>query len=264
MANDHKLGTAQLLFMQALKMGLQPSWVTPNGMFAVQVQGQERYVNYARSSLNSDNGVSLAKDKYLTRLVLERHNMPNIPFARPRTQADALIFLDAYRKIIAKPVRGSGARDIHIITSPAQLQTLPITDYILEQYIVGQELRYLVLNSTILGVHRSEYGTSVDEHRPLQRISYPRPMWDPTLVASSNRIARILGLSFAAIDYMINAAGRAYILEVNTTPGLKWFHAPTSGPIVDVARHLLETVFTPQNQVSSKGLISTSTPMRPY
>jgi hypothetical protein len=29
---------------------------------------------------------------------------------------------------------------------------------------------------------------------------------------------------------------------VNTMPGLKWFHAPSSGPVVDVARLFLESV----------------------
>jgi len=56
----------------------------------------------------------------------------------------------------------------------------------------------------------------------------------------------LLDLNFAAVDYMIDDTGTAYILEVNTTPGLKWFHAPTSGPVVDVARLFLEAIFEDQ------------------
>ncbi len=167
--------------------------------------------------------------------------MPNIPYTRARTQSDAEAFLSRHGTIIAKPVTGAGARDIHVVTNRAQLAALNVEQYILEKYIAGKELRYLLLNGEVVGVHRSEYGTSVAEDRPLERISYPRNLWNPTLVASSLRIADILDLKFAAVDYLVDDSGRVYILEVNTTPGLKWFHAPSSGPIVDIARLFLES-----------------------
>ena len=44
---------------------------------------------------------------------------------------------------------GLGARDIHIITTVAQLAALRIDKYILEQYIAGRELRYLILDGRI-------------------------------------------------------------------------------------------------------------------
>ncbi|HSX29470.1 MAG TPA: ATP-grasp domain-containing protein [Candidatus Saccharimonadales bacterium] len=240
MASDQKLGTADLLFKTAQQMGLAPSWVTPLGTFAITVDGQERYVN-SRSRLNSAASAQLAKNKYVTRRILERHDMPNIPFMLPHTQTEAAGFLEQYGTIIAKPVSGAGSRDIHIVTSHLQLEALAIDEYILEQYIAGQELRYLVLKGEIIGVHRSEYGTSVEEDRPLQRISYPKNEWDPALISASLRIADILNLTFAAVDFLIDATGRAYILEVNTKPGFKWFHAPSSGPVVDVARLFLES-----------------------
>lgn len=239
-----KVGTAELLFRSAKEMGLNPSWITQDGLFAVLVNGRERYVNFARSPLNSHTAASLAKNKYLTRRILERYDMHNIPFMHPLTLTDAELFLEHHGKIIAKPITGSGARDIHIVTVPSQFRGLEISDYILEKYIAGKELRYLVLNDSVIGVHRSDYGTSVAENRPLQRISYPSAAWNPTLVSLSLRAARILDLKFAAIDYLVDSSGRAYILEVNTTPGLKWFHAPTSGPVVDVARQFLAAVFT--------------------
>jgi len=240
--SKQKLGTAELLFRCADEIGLQPSWLTPDGLFVITVGGQEKYINFARSPLNSHTAASLAKDKYLTRLILERHGMPNIPFTRPATHGEAESFLHTYKKIVAKPVRGSGARDIHIITSQTQLKALRITDYILEQYIAGRELRYLILEGEVIGAYHSEYGVSVEEDRPLQCISYPRFAWDGELIESSLEIGRIFGLRFAAVDYLIDASGRAYILEVNSTPDLKWFHAPTSGPIVDVARRFLEAI----------------------
>lgn len=238
-----KLGTAELLFQSAERMGLRPCWITPGGLFAVSLNGQERYINFARSPLNSHTGTSLTKNKYLTRLVLERHQMPNIPFMRPDSHLAASTFLQVHGKIIAKPLTGSGAHDIHLITTTQQLRKLHLTRYILEKYIVGQELRYLVLNGTVIGVHRSDYGSSVREDRSLQRISYHYNTWDSDLVSSTIRIAHVLGLNFAAVDYLVSPGGRTYILEVNSSPGLKWFHAPTSGPVVDVARQFLEAAF---------------------
>lgn len=221
-------------------MGLRPSWIVPDGLFAVLIQGKERYVNSASSNINSHVATSLAKDKYLTRLILARHDLQNIPFCSPQNQNDAAAFLQKYGKIIAKPLAGYGAQDIHIITDVAQLKHLEISRYILEKYVAGKELRYLVLNGAVISVHRSDYGVSVDEHRPLRRISAPSSAWDVSLVATSIQIAQLLDLRFAAVDFIIDDTGQAHILEINTSPGLKWFHAPTSGPVVDVARLFME------------------------
>lgn len=237
-----KLGTAELLYRRAAKMGLRPTWVSPGGLFAVTTDDGQQYVNSACSSLNSHVSVSLARNKYLTRLVLERHQLPNIPFARPRSLGDAEVFLATHKKIVVKPVSGSGSHDIHIVEDRARLADIHVSNYIFEKYIPGTELRYLVLNDEVIGVHRSDYGTSVDEHRDLQRISYPVTTWDPVPTALALRITEALGLRFAAVDFMLDNTGRTYILEVNTAPGFKWFHAPTSGPIVDVARLFLEAM----------------------
>jgi glutathione synthase/RimK-type ligase-like ATP-grasp enzyme len=119
---------------------------------------------------------------------------------------------------------------------------LTIHHYILEKYIAGQEMRYLVLHGAVIGVHRSDYGISVQESRALERISYPPSAWDPVLAAMAIRVAQTLDLAFAAVDYLLDEAGNAYVLEVNSTPGLKWFHAPSSGPVIDVARLFLEAI----------------------
>ncbi len=208
----------------------------------MSIAGQEKYVSSSQSALSSHLGSSLAKNKYATRLILARHGHPNIPFARPQTLSDATEFLAEHTKIIAKPIRGAGSRDIHIIDSAAQLKTIKLENVILEKYISGVEMRYLVLNDEVIAVHRSEYGTSVAADRALQRFSYPEHEWDQSLVQSSLHIARVLGLSFGAIDYMVDESGKAYVLEANSTPGLKWFHAPTAGPPVDVARMFLQAL----------------------
>ena len=248
MITSDKLGAPELIYNSALQMGLQPSWVTPGGLFSITVQGSESYINFARSPLNSHVGVSIANDKNLARLILQRNNLPNIPFVRPKTLYEAKEFLQQYVKIVAKPFNGYGSRDIRIVTDPSQLDKIDVTRYILEKYIAGIEMRYLVLNDGVIGVHQSSYGTSVDEHRNLERLSHPKESWDQALVELSVETARVIGLKFAAVDYILDESGHAYILEVNSLPGLKWFHSPTSGPVVDVARLFLEAIVDNHSQ----------------
>lgn len=247
-APKQRLGTTQLLFRAAETMNLAPEWLTPNGVFAVTVQGKEIYVNDARSPLNSVTSVSLCKNKYLTRRVLARHGAQNIPFIKTHSLEQATDFLSEHTKIIAKPISGSGAKDIHMVTSQDQLEDLRLREYILEKYISGIEFRYLILNNRVIAVHQSEYGTSVEHDRALIRISHEEQSWDPALVASSLQIATALGLRFAAVDFMVDDQGYAYVLEVNSMPGLKWFHAPSSGPAVDVAMHFMTSLLDNASQ----------------
>jgi glutathione synthase/RimK-type ligase-like ATP-grasp enzyme len=238
MANEPQitqLKTAELLFKSALSMGLNPSWITNGGPFAITTANGERIINSSCSPLNTHVSASLSRNKFHTRMIMERSNLPNIPFIRPKTIEEAAAFLDEHGTIIVKPVSGSGASNILIVTDMAQIDDLKIRRYIFEKYIVGKEMRYLVLNDRVIAVHQAEYGTSVAVDRLRQQFSYGQSEWDPALVSLARRIARAIGLQFAAVDFLIDKDGTAYILEVNSRPDLKWFHAPTTGPIVDVA-----------------------------
>lgn len=232
-------GTVELLFTTAQRLGLLPEWVTPRGLFVISTAAGEQYINHERSSLNSHVSVSLTRNKYHTRLALERHNMPNIPFSRVKTVGEAKEFLATHSTIIAKPLRGSGSKGIQVIRSDKQLDTLVVSEYILERYTPGREMRYLILQGRVIAVHESKYGKSVASDRELERISYDTELWDPILVSQSLKIARVLGLSFGAVDYIIDDSNQAHVLEVNSCPGFKWFHAPSEGPAVDVATMFL-------------------------
>ncbi len=238
-------GSVALLFGRAQKMGLQPEWITLNGLFLIQTNTGERFINHERSSLNSHISVSVTRNKYSTRLVLGRHKLPNIPYMRTASRDDAVAFFMLHGTIIAKPVGGSMSRGIIIIRDEAQLLALNLFDYILEQYIPGKEMRYLVLAGKVIAVHESRYGDSVAYDRSLVRVSYEESDWDPKLVNLSLKVANVLDLSYAAVDYMIDDDDQARILEVNSRPGMKWFHAPSEGPSVDVAKLFLEEMLKP-------------------
>jgi len=252
MTTTDKLGTAELLYRCAELMGLEPVWLEADSLFSISTLVGERYVFYAKSTLNSHVASSLARNKLSTRLILERHGLPSIAYLDPTSQAVAQDFLARHHKIIVKPQTGSNSRGVSIVDTPAQLAALDLRECIIEEYIAGVEIRYLVLNNEVIGVHESQYGESVAESRNLARISHPRAQWDPQLAALARKTAQILGLRYAAVDYLITATGQASILEVNSAPGMKWFHAPTSGPVVDVARLFLEALLDDLTAVSAR------------
>lgn len=238
----NSLGSAELLFKAANKMGLRPSWLKQGSIFAIPTPHGERYINYSISSMNSQLSSSMVGNKNAARLVLARQGFPSMAHLTPSNHAEGLAFLAQYKKIVVKPLNGSNSHDVHIVESPEQLVPFDVQKYIFEEYAPGKELRYLLLNNRVIGVHESRYGESVAEDRDLERISYASSDWDPMLVALSLKVARVFGLRFAAVDYIVDADGRARILEVNSSPGMKWFHAPTSGPAVDVARLFLQAM----------------------
>ncbi len=241
---EKKAGTTKLLFRSAHKMGLQPSWVVPEGLFVVATPKGERYIAINGSNLNSHISSSLSRNKYHTRLILERNDMPNIPFARGASLPQAIAFLEQYKTIIVKPLDGSGSKNIHIVNSVEQLTSLDLSGCILEQYIPGVEMRYLVLNGAVIAVHESKYGDSVDKDRYLERVSYDAATWDPELDRMAVDISEVLGLTFSAVDYIIDSNGNAFVLEVNSRPGLKWFLDPSEGPSVDVATLFLQAMLS--------------------
>jgi len=243
-----KTSTPNLLFSRAKQMGLQPAWVIEDGLFVVTTIDGEKYVNHTSSSLNSHLSTGIAKNKYLTRLILERNKLANIAYLNPKSLQQAEAFLNTHKKIVAKPRGGMGSKDIRIIDNPDQLKDIKINKVILEKYILGKELRYLVFGDNVIAVHESEYGLSVEPGRELKRISYPKNEWNTELCELSVKITKIIGLQFSAVDYLLDDAGKAHILEVNSAPGLKWFHSPSSGPAVDVAKIFMTAFVSPSQE----------------
>jgi len=243
MTTIQKLGTAELLFRRAVQMGLRPVWLAPRKLFSIETARGLRYVYEAKSGSNSHLSSVLARDKAATRRVLQQQGLPSIPFLQTSEYSAAEDFIAAHQKVIVKPLTGSNSRDVRIVESADDLAGLNLAEYILEKYIAGEEMRYLILDGQVIAVHRSDYGVSVAEDRYLERISYPESEWDPGLVGLSLQIAGVFGLRYAAVDFIIGSNGKPLILEVNSSPGMKWFHAPTAGPPVDVARLFLEAMF---------------------
>jgi glutathione synthase/RimK-type ligase-like ATP-grasp enzyme len=236
--------STHILFKTAQEMGLQPEMITPYGFFSIVTHNTIGYVFYSNSILNSHLSAQIANNKHLTRILLERHNLPNIPYLLPKNIQEATTFLEVHKKVILKPTKGSRSHDVHVITTKEQFEQFDLQLYILEKYIKGREMRYLVLNGEVIGVLEKVYDTAINDPSIVNRISYPQEEWDPTLVKTAIKVTECIGLKFGAVDYLIDEENTPHILEVNAAPALRKFHTPTKGPAIDVSRKFLEaTVF---------------------
>lgn len=237
-----QLTSVELLFIESEAIGLDPQWVADKVLFSVTLNNVTHYIGNSKSNANSQKSSSMVQNKYFSRLILQDKGLPNIPFLQTSHLDEASSFLNKHQTIIAKPLLGWGSKDIHIISDSKDLANLDLDKYLFEKYILGREMRYLILNGKVIAVHQSDYGLSVDADRYLERISYPIELWNEELVDKALEISEIFNLQFSAVDFLIDEDENWHILEVNTTPGLKWFHSPTSGPIVNVAKKLMNAL----------------------
>lgn len=237
--------TAELLFKEAKLLHLEPTWLTEYGLFSITVKNKKRYVYYSYSPINSHLSSRSVFDKHATRRILQDHNLPNIPYTLAATREDVQAFLRDQIAIIAKPKLGSHSRNIYLIRSTDDIPQLNYIDYIFEKYIKGKEYRYLVLDKKVVAVHQKLYEGPINNLDTLKRISFPKEQWSHALIDLALEATDVMHLSFAAIDFLIDQNGKPHILEINSAPGLWYFHHPAEGPTVNIARMFLETFLNP-------------------
>lgn len=233
------LETARILFNEAKNLGLNPQWLTEYGLFSINLDNTIRFVFCGISYLNSQMSSYLCRNKHATRKVLDLFRLPNIPYALPATDEEALFFLKKYKRIVVKPTVGSRSENVHLITEKSQLKNIDRATSIFEKFIEGREFRYLVLKNQVIAVHERIFPGLLNDPRVVKRISYPQNKWEKKLIAISLKATQALGTKFAAVDFKIDKNENPYILEVNAAAGIKWFHYPSEGPSVNVANLLL-------------------------
>lgn len=227
-----------LLTNAAKAMGLKPEVVTPYGLVSVTIEGKNRYLFHRASNPNKLVPSRLAMNKHATRVIMERAGLPNIPFCLPANEQEAQEFLSTHKKIIVKPTKGKMSQDIHLVTDAEELAKLDITDCIFEKFIKGQETRFLVVDGKVEAVHYKMYEGEINDPKTVRRVSLERSEWDENIAKNAVQAADALGLIFTAVDFMVTEDA-AYILEVNSSPGIERFQSPDEGPAIDIARMYL-------------------------
>lgn len=232
--------STEILFTRAKELGLQPRRLNDYGLFEITLKnGSRQYVFHSKSNLNSQLASYLVTNKHITREILDEHKLPNIPYCLPESKQELRSFFDGHQPIVVKPTYGHGSHGVLFIYQVEQLENVDIFNSVAEKFIKGQEERYLVLNGQVIAVHQKLYDGPINSPETLQRVSVDAAAWNEKQVYMAVQVATVFGLRFAAVDFIVMSDGTFVILEVNSAPGIAWFHAPTSGPSVDVAGKLL-------------------------
>jgi glutathione synthase/RimK-type ligase-like ATP-grasp enzyme len=229
--------TFELLFESAKLLGLKPRRESSYGLLSIQPRAKRYFLFYGTSPLNNQLASYLASNKHATRLLLEQHDLPNIPYILPVGRSELTIFFRQHGKIIGKPTRGRQSKGVRLITTQSRLDRIGYEDMIFEKYIEGTELRVLVLDDNVLAVHRRNFpgpinnpvkvvrsALAVDGHTELSKIAVSA--------------MRAVGLRFGTVDFIV--ANQPYILEINSAPGLFFFKHPHAGTGIDIGRIYLE------------------------
>lgn len=232
--------TTDLLIAAARIRGLDPLQLTDYGLIRITVQDRFYYLAYSHSPLNTQLAMYLASNKHATRIALEQAGLPNIPYTLPANTREAFDFIAEHQKVIMKPTFGHHSHDVHLLTPQSDLTRYDLSHYLFEKYIAGRELRYLVLNGEVIAVHRKDYTPPINDPASVKRISYPKKLWDTSHVKYALLASKVIGLKLAAVDFLIDDQDQPHILEVNSAPGIEWFHRPTDGPAIDLAGMLLD------------------------
>jgi glutathione synthase/RimK-type ligase-like ATP-grasp enzyme len=232
-----------LLLSTATSMGLKPQQLTDYGLVSLEIHNTQRFVFHLASNPNSVMASLLSRNKHASRVALEKHGLPNIPFLLPTSNTDAKAFLTEHGRIIVKPIKGEKSQHIHLVQTPEEIDALDLKDCILEKFIKGQEVRFLVAEGEVKAVHHKMHeGEDINNPDTVKRVSIERENWNQALADLAVKGAEALGLIFTAVDFLVTDTDEAFVLEVNSAPGIQRFQEPDEGPAIDAMRMYLELV----------------------
>ena len=231
-----------LVVSTAESMGYEANLVNDQGLVCIKVSGKEVYLFHKTSNPNTQMATWLANNKYASRVIFGRSGLPNIPYYLPTNASEAARFLSEHGKIIVKPLKGGHSQNVHLVTNESELKNLDLSKSILEKFIEGQEIRVLVVGGEPKAVHHKVYEGPINNPELLRRVSLEKSWWDEQLLVLATKAAEAFGLDFTAVDFLVTEAGKPYMLEINSAPGLDRFQNPDDGPPIDIMRLYLEQV----------------------
>lgn len=181
---------------------------------------------------------ALAMDKGMSKVVFRALGVPTPDFQvlAPGTPAEGL---ELATPLVAKPVREGSTIGVAVAREPAQVSAAVAAarahgdEILVEHFIEGREVTLGVLDGTPLPlveiVPEGGFYDYASKYTPGRtRYLCPAPLGPEETreaVRAGCAAYRVLGCSGAArVDLMIDSAGRPWVLEVNTIPGM----TPTS------------------------------------
>lgn len=196
------------------------------GCRALKLKGLNKVV------YNNSASIKMASDKYNSRLLFKSNGIPI-----PNTYSCIEVHQEDIKfPIIRRPIKHSKSKDFTVINSREELnnftqQDVEIGGFYYSEFIDKvREIRVHVAHGKII---------TIVEKRPPINKQYSWGMvdnfdnikwgqWRKDIVESSISSVKTLGLTFGAVDVIIDKSGNYYILEVNTAPDFSYSNYLTS------------------------------------
>lgn len=229
--------SSQILFNEAKKLGLDPKWEADYGLFSVSFNHSSKREFFFHSNLNLNGELSriLVKNKHFTRIILEKNGFENIPYLLPNSLNQLKEFFEQHQPLICKPLLGQKSKRVYLIKTVERLKKCSLKMNFFEKYIDGEECRYLILQNQVIAVQRKQLSPTKKHPWNLRYIGIEQSHWDNELVEKSLRIAKIFNLRWVAVDFILDVNEKAWVLEVNSSPGIVKIHNPDEGIKVNAA-----------------------------
>jgi D-alanine-D-alanine ligase len=184
---------------------------------------------------------ALAMDKVMSKRIFESNNVPTprwrlLPHAGPADASDAVAALaDFGLPMVIKPANEGSSVGVSIVETPEQIAPAVIEarkfhgDVIVEEYIAGTEVFVGILDGKVLGSVEVRPATKFYDYEAKYKRSDTKYLIPPELPADV--LARVEQHALAAYnalgcsghsrpDLRISKTGDAFVLEVNTLPGM--------------------------------------------
>ena len=182
-------------------------------------------------SINTSDSIYLAKDKFVSLMVLQSKGLPvpeTFMVRNKQTLSKAVKALGGL-PIVLKLLRGSQGIGVKLAKTPvellayAQYTWLLDHDFIVQKYYPetkGEDIRILVIGRDIIGgmkrySHKGDFRSNIHQGGWGEKIDL-----SPTYKTLAKRATRALGLDIAGVDIIETKHG-PLIMEVNASPGFE-------------------------------------------
>lgn len=181
---EHLELSTQILLRDAIKYGVQVEVLDETDNFiALSKNGRTEYIQQAtKTSLDSYSSVLVMENKVVTKKILQRANIP-VPYGQVfQNISQAQSAYEQFGKdgFVVKPKSTNFGLGISIFTQGGSLadytKALEIAfahdhDVIVENFIVGKEYRFLIINREVVGVlHRVPANVIGDGERTIREL----------------------------------------------------------------------------------------------
>jgi len=189
--------------------------------------------------VNSPDAIEIMADKWLTNSILAHAGIP-VPHTRLITLSEVYSesdFSDFSFPVVVKTPEGSLGNGVYWIENYRELEDLLSFSYsvsskesqlLVQQAIVaskGTDIRVIISHGTVIGaIKRTNPGHSFKANLKQGGSATLYPT-DEKLIKLSKKIASVLGVNFAGIDFLVDDQKNYYLTEVNAFPGFKGFES---------------------------------------